>query len=130
MGISTTCKATTKKGLPCPNWAIQGSDFCFTHSPERAKDRAKARRRGGKARHGRTIGTTGERAKPVTFSNPADVLTYLEGVANNLARLENSVSRAQAQVRVAQAAISTWQTTDQEERIESLERLIREMEER
>lgn len=41
------CKATTKRGLPCPQWAVRGQKFCAMHVPGNA---AKFGRRGGMRR--------------------------------------------------------------------------------
>ena len=45
--MTIQCTALTKKGTRCPNAAAE-SGFCFTHDPTRAKERAEARKRGGR----------------------------------------------------------------------------------
>jgi hypothetical protein len=44
------CRATTSKGKQCSGFVIADSEYCFTHSPEHAEERAQARQRGGKNR--------------------------------------------------------------------------------
>lgn len=62
------CSATTKKGEQCKAYALADSDFCFTHDPAHAGERAQARSKGGRARHGRILGQTGD-IEPVTLSS-------------------------------------------------------------
>jgi hypothetical protein len=44
------CRATTKNGKQCSGYAVAGGEFCFTHSPDHARARAEAHRRGGENR--------------------------------------------------------------------------------
>lgn len=44
------CKAITRSGSPCRSYAILGSEYCFTHDPAKASERAAAHYKGGKAR--------------------------------------------------------------------------------
>jgi hypothetical protein len=41
------CSAITSRGSRCGAHAMRDSDFCFSHSPEVARERTQARRRGG-----------------------------------------------------------------------------------
>ena len=44
------CQATTESGIRCPNAALSGGQFCFTHDPDKAAEREAARAKGGAAR--------------------------------------------------------------------------------
>ena len=54
------CKAVTKTGARCRVRALEGSLYCYFHSPDMAAERKEARARGGRARHGRRVGETGD----------------------------------------------------------------------
>ena len=49
------CKAKNAKGEPCQAPAIDGSEYCFFHAPERAADRQAARVKGAKASPRKTV---------------------------------------------------------------------------
>lgn len=44
------CRATTSRGKQCHGFVVEGSEYCFTHSPAHADARAQARQRGGQNR--------------------------------------------------------------------------------
>jgi len=117
---ANSCQGTNKRGDPCSAAAVTGSAWCFFHDPARAKDRVQARRRGGKARHGRQIGKVGEEAE-IVLESAADVLALLERTANDLLKMENSVSRAKAMTGIASVAVSVIDTSELEGRLQALE---------
>ncbi len=51
--LRVTVRPPPKAGQPCRGYAIEGSRYCFAHDPAKAAERAQARIKGGKARHGR-----------------------------------------------------------------------------
>lgn len=118
------CKATKHNGHPCQAWAGEGSAFCFWHDPARARERAEARARGGRARHGRPIGTTGN-AEPVSVQSMADVVNLLERAVNDALRLENSLQRGRTIATLANAVIKALQFATLEERLEAVEMALR-----
>lgn len=120
MSTRQKCTATTKSGAPCGAWATGDNGLCISHDPARAARLAAARSAGGRARHGRRIGATGD-AQPVALRTLADVLGLLEETANDLRQLENSVSRGRALVSLAQAWASCYEVTELENRIAALE---------
>lgn len=117
---TTACKATTRTGEPC-RAAAGASGYCFSHDPALASKRASARRAGGRARHGRTIGAVGAEVEPVALATVADVMRLLERTANDLAGLENSINRARAFVALAAVAVRTIETSELEQRLSALE---------
>jgi len=114
------CNATKRNGQPCQGWACSGSDYCFIHDPARAQERRNSQRKGGKARHGRTIGETAEPAAPVTLQTIADVLNLLERTANDVLSLENSLSRARTVTAICSVAIKAIQDGELEDRVNEI----------
>jgi len=123
MATSTACKAVTRTGEPC-RAAAGASGYCWSHDPALAPRRASARRAGGKARHGRTIGAVGQDVEPVVLATAADVMRLLERTANDLAALENSINRARAFVALAAVAVRTIETSELEQRLAALEQRL------
>lgn len=117
------CKANTKAGQRCQAWAVSDSDYCFMHDPASAKARAQARAAGGRARHGRRVGVTGD-GDPVSLASVGDVLDLLQRTARDLFKLENSVSRARAVTSLCTAALKVFEVGELEERIAALENLM------
>ena len=117
----TQCKATRRDGQPCQAFAIGTAGYCISHDPAKAGQMAAARRKGGAARHGRKIGTTGT-GSPVALVELKDVLDLLGRVAADLYQLENSVSRGRALVSLATAWAGCFETSEMEARISALEK--------
>jgi len=119
-GNGRRCAALTRDGTPCQAWAGDGSKFCYWHDPERAEDRQRARAKGGRARHGRTVNPPGGRG-PVTIETAADVLPILQRAINDVLALENSISRARALGYLAGQVVKAFEVTELQERVEVLE---------
>ena len=115
------CKALTRAGARCQAYAIKGSVFCYWHDPAQAKARTAARAKGGHARHGRKIGSTGRRGG-VRITCAADTLPVVADAINDLLGLEVSISRSRAIGYLAGVVCNVYETTDLTERIEGLER--------
>lgn len=113
------CQAQRRDGSPCGGWA-NASGYCFAHDPARAGAIAQARRAGGKARHGRRIGATGN-GKPVALATLADVLSLLAGAVNDCLALENSLSRARTLGYLAGIWSTCFDTSEIERRLQALE---------
>src|SRR5215212_9806204 len=47
--LLTKCTAITRGGTRCKGIAIDSSDYCYAHHPDRADDRKRAAQKGGKA---------------------------------------------------------------------------------
>lgn len=82
--LPATCVARNARGEPCRMAALKGRATCWAHDPDRAADRAKARRRGGKAK---AYG-------PLTDGAPVS----LDTVDKLQAELETLYGQVQAQV--------------------------------
>jgi hypothetical protein len=122
---ATQCEATTKRGARCRAWTMDGSRFCFVHDPATVKERAEARAAGGRARHGRNVGATGD-GDPVTIETMGDVVELLTDAVNDLLRLENSIARARAVATLANSLIKALEFAELAERVEALERILKE----
>ena len=114
------CKEKNKRGEPCGAFVLRGSDYCFHHDPTKAKERAAARAKGGRARHGRRIGNTG-RPELIEIRGMADVVTLLETTINDALSLENSLQRARTIATLANVVIKALEFATLEERVEALE---------
>lgn len=81
---------------------------------------AAARRRGGRARHGRQVGVTGDTA-PVALTTLADVLRLLTTAVNDALLLENSLNRARCLGYLAGIWAGCYETSELEKRVAALE---------
>lgn len=121
---SKRCKATNRRGEPCAAYACKDSDYCYWHDPDKAAERKAARRKGGLARHGRSIGVTGD-PEPVAISSVADVVRLLEQAVNDVLRLENSIQRARAIGYLAGVIVKALELGELEERVAALEAALK-----
>ena len=115
-----TCKATCKNGQPCMNYCITDSEFCFTHDPKLATKRALARKAGGKARHGRKVGSTGDLGE-LRIETIEDIRQLIETTINETRSLEMSLNRARTIVSLASVALKVFDLGELAERIKALE---------
>ena len=115
-----TCCARKKDGSPCQSWAGAGSAFCITHDPARAAQLAEARRKGGRARHGRNVGSVGAQA-PVNLASPNDVLNLLTEAVNEVRGMEASINKARAVGYLASVWADCYETSELERRVAALE---------
>src|SRR5690554_1568039 len=124
-GTGKRCKALNRRGQPCESTA--GPDgYCFWHSPARAADRAQARSKGGKARHGRAIRHIMDDAPPAALQTPEDALCVLEHALAVALKLEPSHAQVRSLVSVALAAVKVHEVSELAQRITALEQLIQE----
>ena len=114
-----SCQATTKAGDRCKAPALQGDTFCFHHSPDRAAERAAARRRGGLRLH---HGDGGGERPDVSIRDVRDIVRLLETAAGDVLARKPSVQRARALVYISTTALKALEAANLEERITALER--------
>ncbi len=115
------CNATTQHGTACQTPASD-SGYCFHHDPARAAERAAARAKGGRARHGRQVSTA--QHDPVQVQTADDIMRLLEAAINDALRLENSLNRARTVGYLAMAAVKVLETRELAERVAALEASI------
>jgi hypothetical protein len=90
------------------------------HDPSQAPILAAARRAGGRARHGRRIGETGD-TPVVELATLADCLALLAATVNDARRLENSIARARCLGFLCGVWADCFETSELERRIAALE---------
>lgn len=115
--MAKRCKAKTSKGKPC-NVPAGESGYCFTHDPDRAAQRAAARKLGGFNR--RTAArVSGD--EPIKIEGMADVLKLINAVIADTWQQDNGAARSRALLACADVAIKALTMTDLESRIAALE---------
>lgn len=83
------CTEKTKngKGARCINARIPGDDKCFAHSPKVARQRAAARKKGGKNAH-KPMQAVDKAAARLAFAKSMDVIAALEDVFDKVSKGE------------------------------------------
>jgi hypothetical protein len=117
------CTARTVRGQPCRMPPLRGSTRCFNHSAEVAGDRAKARKRGGRA--WRTPQLFPAPAAPTPLRDVASIQVVLERIVSETLAQPNSCQRSRAVASLLLVAFKALDTGSLEERISSLEELAR-----
>lgn len=116
------CKAIKNNGQACQSFTVAGSEYCFSHDPDLREKRQKARRAGGKARHGRRITWSDDDLRAnVSIRSVGDVLALLERATMDELSLENSHSRNRTIASLAAAALKALEVGELEQRIVALE---------
>jgi hypothetical protein len=115
------CKFTKPNGKRCKANAMRNSEFCFTHNPVMKKAKKEAVIKGGKS--------------PKKNYNPLPPveLTDNKSVASLLAQVINEVREGEIDLRVANCIgylaghlIKALEISDLEERVEKIEKTIKE----
>jgi hypothetical protein len=101
---------------------VAGSDRCFTHAPERAPDRAKARKRGGQARRTPHLYTLG--ASPDALRNVESIQVVLERVTHETLAQPNGHERSRAVGSLLMIALKALETGEIEQRLAALEQQL------
>lgn len=116
------CKSKNKNGKACLGYAITGSQFCFTHDPTRAAERARAHKKGG---------TNRPRANEIPFPENLNVktgeglLVLMEQVMRDTWGLENSVARSRTLGYLAQIQKGVLAVGELEQRVAALEAILK-----
>jgi hypothetical protein len=106
---------------------LRGSEWCWTHNPDNARERAEARKRGGSRR--RTPGTLLDEPEsqaelPRTLGDMLAVRAGIDLVWRDTLRQENSGSRSRTLVAVLMAAMKALEVGEYEARIQALEQAV------
>jgi hypothetical protein len=96
---------------------LEISDWCFAHDPNRGRERAIARKRGGRNRRTPAGGV----AEPVPLATVVEVRRVLEQAVGDACALENSARRAHALATLLNLALRAVEVGDLEERLAALE---------
>jgi len=121
------CAGQNDRGEPCGMAPLKGETWCFSHHPDRARERMAASKRGG--RRNRVAGTVltlaeDENALPLELGDMKAVQAALNLVWRDTLRQENSGQRSRTLVAVALAAMKALEVGEYEERIRALEQAV------
>ncbi|MFN2564498.1 MAG: hypothetical protein ABR499_05735 [Gemmatimonadaceae bacterium] len=121
------CGAENAAGEPCQMPPLARSAFCWAHDPERAAERAEARRKGGE--NGRTRGGSagGNARQAVSLRDVASIQALLEEAATDTRLQENSAQRSRTLgyvCNVAAELLKLGALGELQERIAALERRL------
>jgi hypothetical protein len=116
-------KCRYKKGNKhCKNYALTGDDFCFFHSPKKAKERAEAQRKGGKkalAEKKRIL-----KESDIEIKNTSDVVKLLNETINQVRTGGIEVKIANAVGYLSGICLKALEQGDIEKRLEALEEKV------
>src|SRR5271157_2517367 len=117
------CIFHLSSGRQCKAAALKDSEFCWVHSPERAKEVQEARRLGGLRR---------KRESTISGAYQFESLNSVEGIRRivliavlDALSMENSMSRARTLAYLAQVALHMLEVGDIEARVEALEEMAK-----
>ena len=110
-------------GRQCKAAPLKDSEFCWVHSPERAKEVQEARRLGGLRR---------KRESTISRAYQFESLDSVDGIRRivliavlDALSMENSMSRARTLAYLAQVALRMMEVGDIEARVEALEEIAK-----
>jgi hypothetical protein len=121
--MGTKCKATKNNGQPCESYALAGGDYCYTHDPGRAGERAAARKLGGLNRQTKHAGDRS--SVPSQVRALADVLLVLDYTLAETLALENGITRGRLLVAICSEYTNTIKTGELEDRLAALEAILK-----
>ncbi len=114
------CQAKTRDGKPCGCYSIGGSQYCFTHDPNKVTERLAACSKGGRGR-------THENPVPFPDCNvksAAGLIVLLESAIRETWKIESSLTRGRTLAYLAQVQRALIETGDIEARIKRLEDFV------
>lgn len=117
-GDQRTCAALTAGGKACRMRPLLGSDYCFTHAPERAAERARTRKLGGRRR--RRVSAEGVPER-VPLATVGDAQALLERAARDALMLDLSPDRCRVLVAAVGRALDVFKVGEVETRLAALE---------
>lgn len=116
-----SCKFIKSNRELCQAPRIEGSEFCYWHSPEMAAKRAEARKRGGiNSRPGKRSNHNGL----YSIGGVGDIQRALEDALNDVSGLENSHARARTIGYICQILLKALEVGELEKRLEALEERV------
>lgn len=116
------CAHIKDDGQQCGAGAMKNSRFCFFHDPEKEAERAAARRRGGKARHGQPSTNAIQQPESAALDTPGAMLAALEYAYREAMHLDQSPAKADAIAGIVAAAAKVYEVGALAARIEALEK--------
>src|SRR5271157_111594 len=123
MSTERTCIFRLSSGRQCKAAALKDSEFCWVHSPERAKEVQEARRLGGLRR---------KREVTISSAYQFESLDTVDGIRRivliallDALSMENSMSRVRTLAYLSQVALHMLEVGDIEERVAALEEMAK-----
>ena len=117
--MARSCRAETGKGEPCRQAPLQGSEFCFWHSPDHTTEAAEARRLGGlRRRKERAVSGAYEVEGLATVDQ---IRRLIEIAVLDTLSMENSIARSRTLGYLGQVALKVLEVGDFQERLQALE---------
>lgn len=113
------CKATTQSGQPCEMACLANSDWCFAHAPEKGRERAAARKRGGLNR--RAPAPSGDQIPPTDLRDVRSIQELLERVVTDTLAQENSAQRSRTIGYLAGLLLKAVEVGEFEARLAAIE---------
>jgi len=113
------CTFTTKEGTQCGFPAQNGLSVCFVHDPDKERERAEARRRGGESRKAPTLPVG---APEFDLKTAEDVRAMLEDTINKVragqldAKIANNLGYLSSQL------LKAIEISDVEQRLDEIEK--------
>jgi 5-methylcytosine-specific restriction endonuclease McrA len=117
------CKAKTLDGRRCGGYAIEDSEYCFTHDPTKEDERDEAHRRGGENRP-RPIHAM-EYPADLDVKSAAGLLSLMEHTIKDTWTLETSVARGRTLGYLAQVQKGILEVGQIEPRLAALEQVLK-----
>ena len=111
------CKAKNRRAEPC-RMAAGESGLCFAHDPAKGRERAKARKKGGRNRQTPKAGSD---AQNVQLRSVGAVQALIEGAVADTLLQENSAQRSRTIGYLAGLALKALEIGEMEERLAALE---------
>ena len=119
--LSNRCVSVTSSGAPCGMARMRDSQLCWNHDPRVGRQRAEARRRGG--RH-RRRSSKGAPLPPVELSDVRAIRHVLETAVGETMTLEPSLARARTLAYLVSVALRVIEVGEIEYRLTALESLV------
>ncbi|MGI9077873.1 MAG: hypothetical protein ACR2G6_11200 [Gemmatimonadaceae bacterium] len=119
---SGRCRGKNSRGQACGMPRVGDSLYCFTHAPERAQDRAKARKQGGHNRQ--TPNAPRGVLEAVHLRDVTSIQELLERVTADTLIQENSERRSRAMGGLMGIALRALEVGELEERAAALEQRL------
>jgi hypothetical protein len=116
------CTATTGSGQPCQMAPLEGATLCFQHSPTTARERAEARKKGGRNRS--RVSPAGDPG-PVDLGSADAIRELLAEETRATLQRSPSDTRARTVVALLTLAVKLLEVGELEARLEALEEQLR-----
>ena len=119
MAEQKKCKFIKSNGKQCQAWAMEDSDFCFTHNPKMEKERKEAVIRGGKSPKRNYIPL-----EPIEVKDNKDVVKLIVQTINEVRRGVIDIRVANCIFYGSGQLIKALEIANLEERVSKIEEIL------